>query len=141
MKKFLEVLMDDDGNMHFSTDFQFPDSVENPPVNMEEYKQEHDQLTRKLMRGLVQEVWKKRSFNPSKAIRYLAMAEIIACAEPYEVAEEFWSTMMFSYIPNYEKFASKLKRPFGYDSRKMKRPVTGIFPGGLMPFGIGKMPN
>ena len=62
MKKFLEVLMDDDENMHFSTDFQFPDSVENPPVNMEEYEREHDQLTRKLMKGLVQEVWKNGAF-------------------------------------------------------------------------------
>ena len=125
MKKFLEVLMDDDGQLHLSTDFVFADNVANPPIDMKAEKAKNDEYNKKAIRGLIDYLWRKREFHASKAIRYLAMAEIMACAEPYEHAEEFWSTMMFSYIPHYENYANKLKRPFGYDPSKMTRPLVG----------------
>ena len=124
MKKFLEVLMDDDGVLHFSTDFEFPDSIENPPKDMKAQERENDEWNRKLIRDLVKEIWGKRNYHPSKAIRYLATAEMMSCAEPYECAEEFWSTMMFHFIPHYERYASQLKKPFGFDPSKMTRPVV-----------------
>lgn len=136
MKKFLEVLVDDDGLMHFSTDFEFPDSVVNPPKDLARHQAEMDNLYRRAVRSLVTEAWKKRNFHPSKAIRILSMAEILSCAQPYENAEEFWSCMMFDLIPRLEKFSANLKRPFGYDASKVVRPIkmdgpdfmTSIFP-------------
>jgi len=123
MKKFLEVLMDDDGMLHFSTDFQFPDSVENPPKDWAKHTVEMEDLNRRAIRSLVTEAWKNRNFHPSKAIRILSMAEIIACAQPYENAEELWSVMMFDYIPHYEKYSANLKRPFGFDASQVVRPI------------------
>ena len=38
MKKFLEVLMDDNGELHFSTDVEFADSVERPVKDMKEFQ-------------------------------------------------------------------------------------------------------
>lgn len=140
MKKFLEVLMDDEGLLHLSTDFEFADSRDNPPSDITAHMAELDDLHKRAIRSLVNEVWKNRNQHPSKAIRILAMAEIIACAEPYDHAEQFWSTMMFDYIPGYEKLASSLKKPFGYDPSRMIRPVSGVFTGGIppFPFGFGK---
>jgi hypothetical protein len=49
--------------------------------------------------------------------------------------------MMFDYIPLNEKFASDLKRPFGYNPDKMIRPITGVFPGGVPPYATGSKLN
>lgn len=142
MKKFLEVLMDDEGLLHFSTDFEFADTRDNPPPDLMELTAQSEDLDKRLIRSMVTEVWKNRNVHPSKAIRYLAMAEIIACAEPYDHAEQFWTTMMFGYIPCYEKLASSLKMPFGYDPSKINRPISLSSPKGLPPFmfplGFGK---
>lgn len=132
MKKFLEVLMDDDGMLHFSTDFNFADNVVNPPANLSKFSSEMDDLYRRTMRSMVTEVWKNKNQNPSKAIRILAMGEIISCAQPYDHAEQFWHTMMFEFIPHYEKFSTKLKRPYGFDSSKVIRPITIGGPEALM---------
>lgn len=136
MKKFLEVLMDDDGLLHVSTDFEFPDSVVSPPGELAKRAGEMEDLNKKAIRSLITEAWKNRNYHPSKAIRILAMAEIMACAQPYENAEEFWRVMMFDYIPHHEKFASNLKRPFGFNASEVVRPIkvggpeliTSIFP-------------
>lgn len=55
-----------------------------------------------------------------KAIRYLSMAEIITCAEPYEGAEQLWSSLMFEYLPHYERFSDQLKktRPLSWNCRQ-----------------------
>ena len=130
--------MDDDGNFHFSSDFQFADSKENPVKDWDVHEAEFKDLHRRLIQSSVPEIWGKKNYNPFKAIRHLAMTEIISCAEPYSNAEDFWSTMMFSYIPQYEKCASKLKKPFGYDSSKIIRPIS-MGSWGMMPMGFGKM--
>ena len=142
MKKFLEVLMDEDGQMHLSTDFEFADSAGISPADLMELMAKNDDLNRKAIRSMIDQIWKNKDHHACKAIRYLAMAEIMACAEPYDHAEQFWWTMMFNYLPHYEKFANKLKRPFGYDPSKIIRPKT--FGGGtsVMPmngFGFGQM--
>jgi len=139
MKKFLEVLVDDEGAMHFSTDYDFPDSLFN--ASSGKFLKDYLDLDKRAVRGLVEEGWRKKNGNPHKAIRCLAMAEILSCAEPYSRAEEFWSMMMFDYIPLNEKFASDLKRPFGYNPDKMIRPITGVFPGGVPPYATGSKLN
>lgn len=141
MKKFLEVLVDDDGEMLFSTDFEFSDSLESPPLDLDEEAKIADQRYRQVMRGLVNAIWRDRNLNVSKAIRYLSMGEIISCAEPYDNAEQLWSTMMFSFIPHYEKYSSSLKKPYGFDPSKIIRPVGGVFPMGLSFSDIGKPVN
>jgi len=122
MKKFLEVLMDDNGELHMSTDCVFADSIENPPEDLAAYEKEMDQLHRKAIRGVVNAVWKEKKLDVSKAIRYLSMAEIITCAEPYEGAEELWYAMMFDYLPYYERYSDRLKIPYGYNPVK-NRPI------------------
>lgn len=143
MKKFLEVLVDDDGNLHLTTDYEFADSVENPPTDMKKLQEESDLLFRQTIRGVVNALWKERKYNVSKAIRYLSMAEIISDVQPYDNAEQLWSAMMFGYIPQYEKFSTQLKKPYGFNPSKMIRPTTfGSFPGfSVMPisgFGYNK---
>ena len=123
MKKFLEILMDDNGELHFSTDFEFADSIENPVKDMNAHIKEADRLHRTAIRGVVNAVWKERNLHVSKAIRYLSMAEIITCAEPYDGAEQFWYAMMFDYLPMYERFSDQLKMPFGYNPAK-NRPLS-----------------
>ncbi|MBR5403254.1 MAG: hypothetical protein IK113_03400 [Bacteroidales bacterium] len=141
MKKFLEVLVDDNGEMLFSTDYEFADSIESPPKDIEEEAKLMDHRYRQVMRGLINTVWRDHNLNVSKAIRYLSMAEIISCAEPYETAELFWSTMMFSFIPHYEKYSSSLKKPYGFDPSNIIRPISGVFPMGLSFSDIGKPVN
>ena len=126
MKKFLEVLVDEDGSLHFSTDYEFPEG----DVSQEEMSI-YLERSRKAIGGLVDEGWKNSNHHPSKAIRCLAMAEIMACAEPYERAEEFWSTMMFGYIPYFEKYAAKLKNKY----------VSGVFPAGFPSANPGSKMN
>lgn len=132
MKKFLEVLMDDDGLLHFSTDFCFADNEDNPPADFSRYASEMDDLHRRTIRSMITEVWNNKNQNPSKAIRILSMGEIISCAQPYDHAEQLWYSLMFDYIPHYEKFSSKLKRPYGFDPSKMIRPIKMGGPEALM---------
>ena len=47
MKKFLEVLMDENGQLHISTDFTFADEIENPPKDKKKHAKEMDELFRK----------------------------------------------------------------------------------------------
>ena len=138
MKKLLEVLVDEKGDMHLSTDFVFHDSVENPPLDMKEEARQIDIMNRQMIRGLVKAMWGEKNIHVSKAIRLLHIGEIMACAQPYENAEEFWYTMMFSVIPHYEKFASDLKKPYGYNPKQIVRPVGGVFPFNLSNSGKPK---
>jgi len=142
MKKFLEILVDDEGKLHCSTDYVFHDSVLNPPEKTDKVEKDFEALSKQLIGGLVETVWKDRNFHVGKAIRFLSMAEVISCAEPYQNAEDLWSSLMFHYIPFFESFASGLKTPYGYDSTKIIRPITsGFFPIGMTPEDIKKMMN
>ena len=136
MKKFLEVLMDENGQLHISTDFTFADEIENPPKDKKKHAKEMDELFRKTISSVIEEIWGNHNLHISKAIRYLSMAEIIACAQPYDNAEELWSTLMFSYIPQYEKFADNLKKPYGFDPSRVIRPVSIGNPSAFM-FPLG----
>ena len=124
MKKFLEVLMDENGELHFSTDLVFADDVVNPPKDMEKYAEEALQMHKTAIRSLIDTLWREKNYNVSKAIRYLSMAEINATREPYESAETFWFAMMFDYLPYFENYSNRLKKPYGFNPRKMTRPIT-----------------
>lgn len=128
MKKFLEVLVDDEGNYHISTDYVFLDEIENPPQDSKDVMSECDKYLRQTIKGVTEAMWRDKNNNISKAIRYLSMSEVISCAEPYDEAENFWFSMMFGFIPSYEEYSTKLKRPYGYDSSKMIRPISWVSP-------------
>ena len=139
MRKFLEVLVDDDGKYHFSTDETF-EGIPSPKVFDKEFKH--------LLHDMTEFMWKNKEQRFSQAVRMVAMAEILGCAQPYEHAEEFWSLMMFHTIPQFEKFAAAIKKPYGFDDRAVTRPIVGgAWAGGpntmLFPLGqtLGKMGN
>ena len=151
MKKFLEVLVDEDGKFHFSTEEEFVTeevfAAENPRAQMGHVK-ECDKRLKQLVHDMTEYMWKTKDQGICQAVRMVAMAEILGCAQPYERAEEFWSLMMFHTIPQFEKFAAAIKKPYGFDDRAVTRPIVGgAWAGGsntmLFPLGqtLDKMGN
>ena len=144
-------MVDEDGKFHFSTEEVFTTEEEfaaedgrGQAVLMDEYESQ----LRRLVHDLTEFMWKNKDQQVSQAIRSLAIAEILGCAQPYDHAEEFWSLMMFHTIPQLEKFAAAIKKPYGFDDRAVTRPlVGGPLAGGpdIMAFPIqkpfGKMSN
>ena len=136
MKKYLEVLVDEDGRFHFSTEEEFTTEDEfvaedglGKAILMEEYE---NQL-RRLVHDLTDFMWKNKEQQVSQAIRSLAIAEILGCADPYDHAEEFWSLMMFHTIPQFEHYAAAIKKRYGFDDRSVNRPyIGGTLPDGTL---------
>ncbi len=91
---------------------------------MNEFQKIFDQNNRRAIRGMVNAVWKEKNLDVAKAIRYLSMAEIITCAEPYQGIEELWYSMMFHYLPHYERYSDQLKVPYGYNPSNKVRPLS-----------------
>jgi hypothetical protein len=149
MKKFLEVLVDEDGKFHFATDETFVSEEEFAAEDCSAkvgHIQECDRKLTQLVHDLTDFMWRNQDQRISQAIRLIAMAEILGCAQPYERAEEFWSLMMFHTIPQLERFAAGIKKAYGFDDRKVTRPlVGGAWAGGpdvmAFPFqpSLGKM--
>ena len=119
MRKFLEVLVDEDGKFHFSTDGRFPWKEGGPDPGL------WDREFRQVLHDLTELMWQNPQQEVSAAVRMLAMAEILGSSQPYDQAEEFWSLMMFHTIPQYEAFAARIKRPFGFDDQEVVRPIVG----------------
>ena len=136
MKKYLEVLVDEDGRFHFSTEEVFTTEEEfaaqdsrGKAVLMEEY----DRDLRRLIHDLTEFMWKNKEQQVSQAIRSLAIAEILGCAEPYEHAEEFWNLMMFHTIPQFDHYAAAIKKQYGFDDQSVTRPyIGGTLPDGTL---------
>jgi hypothetical protein len=130
MRKYLEVLVDEDGRFHFSTDEPF-NGILSPQVFDREFHQ--------LLHDMTEFMWQNQDQKVSQAVRMVAMAEMLGCAQPYEQAEDFWSMMMFDTIPHYEGYAANIKKPYGFDNRVVTRP-TVLAPGSPLfpikqPFG------
>ena len=128
MKKFLEVLVDEDGTFHFSTDETFVTEEEFASENryaQRMHMEECDARLKQMVRDLTGYMWRTQDQYIPQAIRVVSMAEILGCAQPYERAEEFWDLMMFNTIPQLEEFAADIKRKYGFDNRRVTRPVVG----------------
>ena len=123
MKKYLEVLLDDDGMFHFASE---------RPLGKKRDQDAFDREFRKLLHDIAEYMWQNKGEQVSLAIRLVAMAEILGAAQPYERAEEFWSLMMFDMIPKYESYAASIKEPYGFNDRKVIRP--SVFPSGASVF-------
>ena len=151
MKKFLEVLVDEDGRFHFSTDEVFTTEEEfasQPRQTKAAHMKEYENKLKGLIHDMTEFMWKNKDQRLSQAVRMVTMAEILGCAQPYEHVEEFWSMMMFHTIPHFEAFAAAIKKPYGFDDRAVTKPlVGGPLVGGpdIMAFPIqkpfGKMVN
>ena len=94
-----------------------------------------EKLFREVASKMVGLMWGDRNTCMSKVIRLLSMAEVCCCAAPYEQAEDFWSTMMFSCIPESEKYLNPLKSFYGFNPKTVVRPKTF---GDASIFQIGK---
>ena len=134
MEKLLEIFINDEGEMALqSSNEQLFERF----MSLDEY----DLFFKKLLARMTDIIWKDRNVLISKVIRILSMAEICACAEPYEHAEEFWSTMMFHCIPHFEEYADSLKRKFGDNPDSKHRPFTvGEWPAAGMGMTINASP-
>ena len=123
MKKYLEVLLDDEGTFHF---------VSERPLGKKQDQAAFDQEFRKLLHDITEFMWQNRDQQVSQAIRMVSMAEMLGSSQPYEQAEEFWSLMMFDTIPQYESYAASIKEPYGFNDRKVIRP--SVLPSGASVF-------
>ncbi|MBQ9192513.1 MAG: hypothetical protein IJ156_02185 [Bacteroidales bacterium] len=132
MRKFLEVLVDGDGKFHFSTDESFQE-LSDP--------RQYDKQFKRLLQAMTEFMWENPQQKVSAAVRLLSMAEMLGCSQPYDQAEEFWSAMMFHAIPQYEDFAARIKRPYGFDDRAVVRPIvhgdTSFFSPSAWQFPLG----
>ena len=129
MKKYLEVMVDDDGVFHFASGMP-PGGKQDPAAFDREFKQ--------LLHDITEFMWQNKDQKVSRAIRMEAMAEALGSAQPYEQVEEFWSLMMFDTIPQYESYAASIKEPYGFSNRKVTRPTvlpsgTSVFPASIPP--------
>lgn len=120
MKKFLEVLMDDNGEFHFSSEMEFLNE------DMTDRKaKDRDKMQKRLIGAFTEFLWKTRELKLSKAIRMLSFAEIMSNAQPYEAIEEFWSIMMLDdFIKNNEKWVEEIKIKYGFDGKGVVRPFV-----------------
>ena len=128
MKKFLEVLVDEDGRFHFSTEEAFVTEEEFASGNryaQRMHMEQCDARLRQMVQDLTDFMWRTKDQRIAQAIRLVSMAEILGCAQPYERAEEFWDLMMFNTIPQLEEFAADIKGRYGFDNRTVTRPVVG----------------
>ena len=151
MKKFLEVLVDEEGKYHFSTEEEFVTEEEfaaKDGLSQSDHMKECDKRLRRLVHDLTEYMWQTKDQGIPQAIRLIAMAEILGGAQPYESAEMFWSVMMFHTIPELEHDAAAIKKRYGFDDRSVNRPLVGgpIFGGTeIMRFPIpqpcGKITN
>ena len=136
MKTFLEVLVDEDGRFHFSTDESFTTEEEfaaEDTLAKAAHMNEYENMLTRLIRDMTEFMWRNRDQRVSQAVRMVAMAEILGCAQPYEHAEEFWSLMMFHTIPQFEKYAATIKRRHGFSDRTVSRPyIGGTLPDGTL---------
>ena len=80
MKKFLEVLVDEDGKFHFSTEEEFVTeeafAAENPRAKVEHAK-DIDKLLKRLVHDMTEFMWQNQEQKVSQAVRLVAMAEIL----------------------------------------------------------------
>lgn len=130
MKKYLEILMEEDGRFHFSSDFE-------PVVIRDAHR--FDSTMKQMIRSLADVIKEgpKKGPNPvCSSIRMASMAEIIIQPQPYSQMEELWSHMMFETIAHFEDFLRRVKKEKGLKEEILIRPQM-FFPGQMI-FPLGK---
>lgn len=119
MKQLLEIVIQDDGTLDLKChNEELSDKVlsKKPKV--------YEKQMKNMISKMVKIMWGDKNTGMSKLIRFLGMAEMCACAEPYSQAEEFWSVMMFNLIPRIEDFAKQEKQKYAKYSGAKQKPLT-----------------
>ena len=120
MKKLLEVITDDDmKTIELSADGELIEKC----FGIENLKAT-DASFRVVTKALVEKIWKEKDTAVSRIIRILSMSEACSCAQPYLQVEEFWTTMMFNFIPHHEKYVDELKKQYGFDAKSVEKPMS-----------------
>jgi len=119
MQELLKLVLMDDGSL----DIKCCNEKIVKGLNLKN-PQKFDSFLKRITTAIIKKMWGEKNTSLSKIIRVLSMAEISACAEPYSQAEEFWSTMMFNYIPRTEKQYSSLKQQYGNYRGPEQRPIS-----------------
>ena len=99
MKRFLEVLVDEDGKFHFSTDEVFTTEEEfaaEDSSGQAALMDAYDRKLRQLIHDLTEYMWRNKNQQVSQAVRMMSIAEILGCAQPYDQAEELWGASFSS---------------------------------------------
>ena len=120
MRNLLQVFINDEGELDFSSDNEWCLYEIWSLDNLKQSKK----VFEKVLSKMVDCIWGEKNTCVSKLVRLLSVAEMCACAEPYAQAEEFWSMMMFDFIPHVEKYADSLKKKYGYDPDSKQRPFV-----------------
>jgi hypothetical protein len=118
MKTIMTFSMDENGQVEITTGNEdlfdkFADPADGKKA---------ESFFREVMTKMVGKIWGDHNTCMSKVVRILSMAEVCSSGAPYEQAEDFWSTMMFSVIPNTEKYLNPLKSFYGFDPKRIERP-------------------
>lgn len=121
MKQLLEIVIQDDGTLDLRChNEELADKVlsHKPKV--------YEKQLKSMIAKMVKIIWGEKNTGLSKLVRFLSMAEMCACAEPYSQAEEFWSIMMFSLIPRIEDYAKQEKQKYAKYSGAQQKPLTYV---------------
>lgn len=130
MKQLLELVLQDDGTL----DIKCPNEKLANKVLSKKPK-EFDRQMKEMISKMTKLIWGEKSTGVTKLIRFISMAEMCACAEPYSQAEEFWGNMMFSLIPRLENYCKKEKRKYAKYSGASQRPINM---GGFSAFNLSE---
>ena len=117
MKKLIEVLIDDNNNLHFNSemDTDWFKRIKNT--------KEYNKWMKRMIRAMVKCGWEDKRYEFYPAIRMLSMAEILAARQPYEQIEELWYVMINDTIPLYESYVNQLKIPYGFSPEELIKPI------------------
>lgn len=135
MKKIMEVLLDDDGSVTFRSECNYS-FFGGDLITPTKPSKKLDKTFKKVIEGFVKCIWEEGNTQISSVVRILSMAEMMACAQPYSQVEEFWSNMMFSFVPRMEKYSANLKTKYGFKDEDVVRPLSfgnPIIGGSIMP--------
>lgn len=117
-KKMLEILVDENGKIRISSEFNPLAGVkEDNPSDARKFESIIDELVEVLFHEY------RKGSSIGQIIKALSMADICSDMQPYECMENLWSIMMFSFLPKKEKNYRKLKEKYGFKV-KVVEPVS-----------------
>lgn len=123
-RKVLEILVDENCNYSFETEFNELDSLDpREDASVTKFERTLDPM----IKALFQEYFRNNNLLLSKVVKFLTIADICADAQPYDNIESLWSMMMHSHLPRYEKKYRRMKEAMGFKN-KVIEPISWIAP-------------
>lgn len=107
-KKMLEVLIDENGKIRFSSEFNPLEGIKvNNPSDSRKFLSIMDEMVESLFMTC------RKDTSIKQIIKALSIADISSDIQPYECIEQLWSTMMFDFLPEEEKKYRRFKEKHG----------------------------